>query len=171
MRDTEQEQARLLGGEQNEGKEKTKVNKENEVQREVLKMPMVLRVVRILMIIYAAIILVGLIGIWRCGPVTLVALALWSWFLLSMAKAIKARKNWPRCVMAGISAISLFGCICMFPCIFSIIDGGGMPPGYVHWAFVSVVFAVFCWVPTAILFLPSSNDWFATKKQYGNKEV
>ena len=147
------------------------MNQENEVQREVLKMPMALRVVRILMIIYAVIILVDLIGIWPRVPlVALAMLALWSWFLLSMAKAIKARKNGPRYVMAGISAISLFGCICMFPCIFSIIDGG-IPPGYVEWAFVSVVLAVFCWIPTAILFLPSSNDWFATKKQYGNKEV
>lgn len=144
-----------------------KVNQENEVQREVLKMPMALRVVRILMIIYAVIILVDLIAIWRCGPVTLVAMALWSWLLLSMAKAIKARKNWPRYVMAGISAISLF--VCIFPII-----GGGMclaNVGYGQLAFVSVVFAVFCWIPTAILFLPSSNDWFATKKQYGNKEV
>ena len=162
--DTEQGQARLLGGEHNEGKEKSKVNQENEVQREVLKMPMALRVVRILMIIYAVIILVDLIAIWRCGPVTLVALALWSWLLLSMAKAIKACKNWPRYVMAGISAISLF--VCIFPII-----GGGMRIGYVQLAIVSVVFAVFCWIPTAILFLPSSNDWFATKKQYGNKEV
>jgi len=150
--------------------EKSKVNQENEVQREVLKMPMALRVVRILMIIYAVIILVDLIGIWRCGPVTLVALALWSWCLLSMAKAIKARKNWPRYVMAGISAISLFVCICTSPCIFPII-GGGMCLGYVQLAFVSVVFAVLFWIPTAILFLPSSNDWFATKKQYGNKKV
>ncbi len=141
--------------------EKSKVNQENEVQREVLKMPMALRVVRILMIIYAVIILVNLIGIWRRGPVTLVALALWSWLLLSMVKAIKARKNWPRYVMAGISAISLF--VCIFPII-----GGGMclaNVGYGQLAFVLVVFAVFCWIPTAILFLPSSNDWFATKKQ------
>lgn len=147
----------------NEGMGKSKVNQENEVQREVLKMPMALRVVRILMIIYAVIILVDLIAIWRCGPVILVALALWSWLLLSMAKAIKARKNWPRYVMAGISAISLF------VCIFPIIGGGNV--GYVQLAILSVVFAVFCWIPTAILFLPSSNDWFATKKQYGNKEV
>ena len=140
------------------------MNQENEVQREVLKMPMALRVVRILMIIYAVIILVGLIGTWPLGPVALAMQALWSWFLLSMAKAIKARKNWPRYVMAGISAISLF--VCIFPII-----GGGMHCGYVQLAIVSVVFAVFCWIPTAILFLPSSNDWFATKKQYGNKEV
>lgn len=134
------------------------MNQESEVQREVLKMPMALRVARILMIIYAVIILVGLINIWRRGPVPLVALALWSWFLLSMAKAIKVRKNWPRYVMAGISAILLFTCI--FPII-----GGGMCIGYVQLAIGSVVFAVFCWIPTAILFLPSSNDWFATKKQ------
>lgn len=146
------------------------MNQENEVQREVLKMPMALRVVRILMIIYAVIILVGLIGTWPRGPVgpyflvVLAKLALLSWFLLSMAKAIKARKNWPRYVMAGISAISLFACI--FPII-----GGGMRIGYVQLAIVSVVFAVFHWILTAILFLPSSNDWFATKKQYGNKEV
>ena len=140
------------------------MNQENEVQREVLKMPMALRVVRILMIIYAVIILVDLIGIWRCGPVTLVALALKSWLLLSMAKAIKARKNWPRYVMAGISAISLL--VCIFP-IIGII-GGGMCLANVSWALVLVVlvvFAVFYWIPTAILFLPSSNDWFATKKQ------
>lgn len=147
------------------------------MQREVRKMPMALRVVRILMIIYAVIdiiyavlILVALIGTCPRGsvdPYTLVALAMpamSSWFLLSMAKAIKARKNWPRYVMAGISAISLF--VCIFPII-----GGGMRPGYFQLAIVSVVLAVFCWIPTAILFLPSSNDWFATKKQYGNKEV
>ena len=132
------------------------MNQENEVQREVLKMPIPLRIVRILMITHA--VLIGINGLLSLSvPIILVA-ALLSWLMFAMASAIKACKKWPRYIMVAISAISLF--VCIFPII-----GGGMHAGYVQLAIVSIVFAVVYWIPTAILFLPSSNDWFATKKQ------
>lgn len=142
----------------NEDKEESKMTEENilkDAQQENLKMPMALRVVRILMIINAVLICMnGLLSL--CVPIILVS-ALLSWLIFAMAKAIKSRRNWPRYVMAGISAISLF--ICMFP-----ILSGGMRTGYVQLSIVAVIAAVFWWIPTATLFLPSNNVWFVAKK-------
>lgn len=130
-----------------------------EEKTETLKMPMALRILRILMIIFEVLIVINGFLSFR-SPLGILVATLPFWLIYAMARAIKARKNWPRYVMAAISAISLFACI--FPII-----GGGMHAGYVQLAIVAAIAAVFCWIPTVILFLPSSNDWFAAKKQSG----
>ena len=118
-----------------------------------VKEPVCCQVARALMYIMGVIMIIGSIGLMFEGRIpNVVAGALWAWLTFGSASGLKAGKGWPRVVWLIISLFFIVGYISTASSIIS---------GSLH-VFQPIVLPFV--IPTALMFMPSSNAWLSVRK-------